>query len=94
MDMKNKQPANAVPKILAFAQGEPAQTILLFIPEFKAEWNTSIKQIQDAIFIPSKKQWTVPYSSSTIRELEQLFAKDILFAFMVGKHLGNHKTDL
>lgn len=91
--MKNKQLTNATPKILAFAQGEPTQNILLFIPEFKPEWTKQIKQIRTAVFIPDKKQWTVPYSTTNIQKLEQLFCNDILFAFMIGNHLGSHKTD-
>lgn len=92
--MKHEQPANAIPKILAFAQGEPAQTILLFIPKFEISWEQKMRQVENAIFISTKRQWNLPYSIKNIQKLESIFGKDILFAFMVGNHLGNHKTDI
>ncbi|MGK0389947.1 MAG: hypothetical protein ACI94Y_002692 [Maribacter sp.] len=91
--MKNTPPANAAPKIIALAQGEPVQVIILFIPDFKPAWLNKMKQIPSAKMNIKNEQWIVPYSSETIRQLEQLFGKHILFAFKIDWLIGNHQTD-
>lgn len=91
--MKNKQPANANPKVLAFLQGTIIQKIVLFIPRFKTNWIDDIKLIPAISYNSQKKLWLLPYSTHSIKKLEDTFGEDILFAFKVGNQLGNHKTD-
>lgn len=86
-------PANATPKIIAFAQGDPAQVIVLFIPSFKAAWVRKIRNLPSVTMNPKNKQWAIPYSSKNIQQLERLFGKHILFAFRIGWLRGNHQTD-
>lgn len=91
--MKNIPAPNAIPKIIAIANGEPTQQIILFIPGFKKDWHKKMGCFPKAMLNPLNHQWILPYSQKHVLELEQIFGKHILFAFKVGWLNGNHKTD-
>lgn len=96
--MTHTPPTNAVPKIIALAQGyandtSAAEAIVLFIPGFRKDWIAKIQSFPDANLHIGSQQWILPYSEKHIAALEKVFGKHILFAFRIGWLGGAHQSD-